>query len=222
MSPTRSATAAAAGAPERLPWTGVDEADRLIAADPNALLIGFMLDQQVTVQKAFTGPLVIRERLGTLDPRKLAAMDPQRMRDAFATPPAVHRFPSAMADRVRSLCELVAGEYGGDASRLWREAADAKELVARLGRLPGIGPMKARTILALLTTQYGVRPPGWEKVVPDHPTLGQVSTPEELAEYQAGKRAWKAQMRAQGLDPAKATPPPRARKAATTQKGRTR
>ena len=204
MTPTSSATAAA-GAPERLPWSGIDEADRLIAADPNALLIGFMLDQQVTVQKAFSGPLVIRERLGTLDPRKLAALDRQRMRDAFATPPAVHRFPAAMADRVRSLCTLIAAEYGGDGSRVWRDAVDAKDLVARLGRLPGIGPMKARTILALLTTQYAVRPPGWEKVVPDFPTLGQVTTPEELAEYQAHKRAWKAQMRAQGVDPGKHT-----------------
>jgi uncharacterized HhH-GPD family protein len=197
MSSARTTTAAA-GAPARLPWTGDDEADRLIAADPNALLIGFMLDQQVTVQKAFSGPLVIRQRLGTLDPGELAAMDPQRMREAFATPPAVHRFPGAMADRVRTLCALLAAEYGGDASRIWREAADAKDLVARIGRLPGIGPMKARTILALLTTQYGVRPPGWEKVVPDFPTLGQVTTPEELAAYQAQKRAWKAQMRAEG------------------------
>jgi len=191
-------TRATAGAPERLPWTGNDEADRLIAADPNALLIGFMLDQQVTVQKAFSGPLVIRERLGSLDPARLAAMDPERMRTAFATPPAVHRFPSAMADRVRALCALVATDYGGDASRIWTEAADAADLAKRLGRLPGIGPMKARTILHLLTAQYGVRPAGWEKLVPGHPTLGGVSTPEELAEYQAMKRAHKAQMRAEG------------------------
>src|SRR5258708_28327572 len=108
---------AAAGALARLPWTGDEEADKLIAADPNALLIGFMLDQQVTVQKAFSGPLVIRERLGTLDPRKLAEMDPQRMRDAFAKPPAVHRFPSAMPDRVRSLCAMLAAQYGGQASK---------------------------------------------------------------------------------------------------------
>jgi|SRR5579864_2448643 len=221
MTPTPSATAAA-GAPERLPWTGVAEADRLIAADPTALLIGFLLDQQVTVQKAFTGPLVIRERLGTLDPRKLAALDPQRMRDAFSTPPAVHRFPAAMADRVGRLCGLIATEYGGDASRLWREASDAKDLVARLGRLPGIGPMKARTLIALLTTQYGVRPPGWEKVVPDFPTLGQVTTPEELAEYQAHKRAWKAQMRAQGIDPGKHTIPSRKSAAGKSATGRKR
>jgi uncharacterized HhH-GPD family protein len=214
---SRKATVAA-GAPSRLPWTGVDEADRLIAADPNALLIGFMLDQQVTVQKAFSGPLAIRERLGTLDPAKLGAMDPQVMRDAFAKPPAVHRFPGAMADRVRALCTLVATEYGGDASRLWREAADAKELTVRLGKLPGIGPMKARTILALLTKQYGVHPPGWEAVVPNHPTLGDVTTPDELAEYQAQKRAWKAQMRAKGPDPDKHTIPKRT--AAPTQRSK--
>ena len=194
---TRTATAAV-GAPERLPWTGDDDADRLIATYPNALIIGFLLDQQVTVQKAFSGPLAIRTRLDTLDPAELAAMDPQRMREEFSRPPAVHRFPSAMADRVRALCAAIAGEYGGDASRLWREAKDAKDLVARLGRLPGIGPMKSKTILALLTGQYGVRPVGWEKLVPDHPTLGGVTTPEELAAYQAQKRAYKAQMRAEG------------------------
>jgi uncharacterized HhH-GPD family protein len=204
MTSTKTATAAT-GAPERLPWTGDGEADRLIATDPNALLIGFVLDQQVTVQKAFAGPLVIRQRLGTLDPGKLAATDPQRLRDAFATPPAVHRFPAAMADRVRSLCAMIASEYGGDASKLWREAADAKQLAARLGKLPGIGPMKARTILALLTKQYGVRPPGWEEVVPDFPTLGGVTTADELADYQARKRAWKAEMRAQGIDLGKRT-----------------
>jgi uncharacterized HhH-GPD family protein len=206
MTTTRSATAPA-GAPERLPWTGDDEADRLIAADPNALLIGFMLDQQVTVQKAFTGPLTIRQRLGTIDPRKIAATDPQKLRDHFSKPPAVHRFPSAMADRVRTLCTMLVADYGGDASRLWSEASDAQDLVARLGRLPGIGPMKARSILALLTKQYGVRPAGWEKVIPEHPTLGDVSTPQELAAYQEGKRAWKAGLRAQGLDPSKHTMP---------------
>src|SRR5258706_16043055 len=107
----------AVGAPQRLAYSGDDEADRLIAADPNALLIGFVLDQQVTVQKAFSGPLEIRRRLGTLDPGELAAIDPQRVRDAFIKPPAIHRFPGAMADRVRSLCEMLALDYAGDASR---------------------------------------------------------------------------------------------------------
>src|SRR5579884_2738525 len=119
---SRTATAPV-GAPQRLPYSGDEEADRLIAADPNALLIGFVLDQQVTVQKAFSGPLEIRRRLGTIDPRKLAAMDPEKVRQAFATPPAVHRFPSAMADRVRGLASILATDFGGDASRIWRDAA---------------------------------------------------------------------------------------------------
>jgi len=206
MSRTASAPA---GAPARLPYSGDDEADRLLAADPTALLIGFVLDQQVTVQKAFAGPLEIRRRLGTLDSRKLAAMDPDRMRQAFATPPAIHRFPAAMAERVRALCALVSAEYGGDASRIWQGVDTAAELKQRLSRLPGFGPMKSRIVLGLLAKQYGVRPKGWEKAIPDFPTLADVTTPDELAAYQAGKRAWKAELRAQGLDPAKFTPPPR-------------
>jgi uncharacterized HhH-GPD family protein len=206
MTTARTAPAAA-GAPQRLPYSGDDEADRLIAADPNALLIGFVLDQQVTVQKAFAGPLEIRHRLGTIDPKKLARIDPQRMRDAFATPPAIHRFPGAMAERVHAVATLIATEYGGDASRIWRDAASAAEIKQRLAKLPGIGPMKSRTIIGLLAKQYGVRPPGWEQAIPDFPTLADVTTPEELAEYQSGKRAWKAQLRSQGLDPSKFTPP---------------
>jgi uncharacterized HhH-GPD family protein len=208
MSRTASAPA---GAPARLPYSGDDEADRLLAADPTALLIGFVLDQQVTVQKAFSGPLEIRRRLGTLDPGKLAAMDPERVRQAFATPPAVHRFPRAMAERVRGLCALIAADYGGDASRIWAGVDSAAELRQRLAKLPGFGPMKSRVVLGLLAKQYGVRPQGWEKAIPDFPTLADVTTTEELAEYQAGKRAWKAELRAQGLDPAKLTPPPRQR-----------
>jgi uncharacterized HhH-GPD family protein len=193
--------------PDRLHFTDSDEANELIASDPLALLVGFVLDQQVTVQKAFAGPLEIRKRLGTIDPKRLAGIDPQRMREAFATPPAIHRFPGAMADRVRAMATHLATEFGGDASRIWRDAESVDVIKQRLARLPGIGPMKSRTILGLLAKQYGVRPPGWETAIPDFPTLADVTTAAELAEYQAGKRAWKAQMRAQGLDPAKFTPP---------------
>jgi uncharacterized HhH-GPD family protein len=207
---SRTATVAA-GAPQRLPWSGDDEADRLIATDANALLIGFVLDQQVTVQKAFAGPLEITRRLGSIDPKRLAGTDPQRMREAFATPPAIHRFPSAMADRVRALAGMLAADYEGDAANIWRDAQSADEIKQRLSKLPGIGPMKSRTIIALLAKQFGVRPQGWEKAVPDFPTLGDVSTPDELAEYQAGKRAWKAQLRAQGIDPGKRTMPAKAK-----------
>jgi len=191
----------AATPPQRLPWTGNDQADRLIAGDPTALLIGFLLDQQITVQKAFTGPLDIRARLGTLDAGELARMDPADVEAAFSRPPAIHRFPRSMAQRVQALCSMIAGEYGGDASRVWNDAADADDLLRRLGRLPGFGPMKARTVLTLLVKQFGVTPAGYEQHLPDHPTLGDVTTPEELNAYQTGKRAHKAMLRAQGLAP---------------------
>lgn len=185
-----------------LPWTGNAEADRLLAADPNALLIGFCLDQQVTVQHAFRGPLTIRERLGTLDVAKLAKMDPERVRAAFATPPAVHRFPGSMAERVQRLCRSLATEYGGDGARVWREAKDARDLEGRLTGLPGIGPMKARTIINVLGKLLDVRPTGWEAYVPDWMTLGDAATAEQLAEYQARKRAHKAELRSQAAQPA--------------------
>jgi len=184
--------------PSRLPFTGIDEADRLLVTDPLALLIGFALDQQVTVQKAFTGPYELRRRIGGLDAAAIAAMDPEALDAAFRTPPALHRFPGSMAKRVRDLCAVVATTYGGDASGIWTGAADARDLHARLIALPGIGEMKAGTIVSLLGKQLGVRPAGWEALVPDHPTLGDVDSPEALAEYQAGKRAMKAELRAQG------------------------
>ena len=184
--------------PDRIPFTGNDDADRLLAHDPLALLVGFALDQQVTVQKAFSGPYELRRRIGTLDAATIAAMDPEALDVAFRTPPALHRFPGNMARRVRDLCAVVADGYGGDASRIWTGAADAADLHARLIALPGIGEMKAGTIIALLGKQLGVRPAGWEALVPDHPTLGDVDSAEALAEYQAGKRARKAELRAQG------------------------
>jgi uncharacterized HhH-GPD family protein len=184
--------------PSRLPFTGIDEADRLLVEDPLALLIGFALDQQVTVQKAFAGPYELRRRIGSLDAATIAGMDPEALATAFRTPPALHRFPGSMATRVRDLCAVIATTYGGDAARVWTDAADARDLHARLIALPGIGEMKAGTIVSLLGKQLGVRPAGWEALVPDHPTLGDVDSPEALAEYQAGKRAMKAELRAQG------------------------
>jgi uncharacterized HhH-GPD family protein len=184
--------------PDHLPFTGNPDADRLLAQDPLALLIGFALDQQVTVQKAFAGPFELHRRLGTLDAATLATMEYEPFEAAFRTPPALHRFPGNMAGRVRQLCAVVAEQYGGDAARVWTGAADARDLHARLMALPGIGEMKAGTIVALLGKRYGIKPAGWDEVVPDHPTLGDVDSAEALAEYQAGKRARKAEARAQG------------------------
>jgi uncharacterized HhH-GPD family protein len=182
--------------PDHLPFTGDREADELLASDPLALLIGFALDQQVTVQKAFSGPLELRRRTGSLDARTIADMEPEKLDAAFRTPPALHRFPGNMAKRVRDLCQAIADDYGGDASRVWTEAADARDLHKRLIALPGIGEMKAGTILALLGKRFGIKPAGWDDVVPTTPTLGDVDSPEALAEYQAGKRARKAEARA--------------------------
>jgi uncharacterized HhH-GPD family protein len=184
--------------PPRLEWTEDPAANRLVAEDPLALLIGFCLDQQVPIEHAFLGPLRIRERLGTLDAPRLARTDPAVFTAAFRTPPAIHRFPASMAERVQGLCRIVAEDYGGDAARLWREAGTAAELHARLTALPGFGPLKGRIVIGVLGRHFGVRPAGWEDLAPDFPTLADVTTADERRAYQAAKRAHKAALRAQG------------------------
>ena len=180
---------------DRLPFTGDDEADRLLVEEPLALLIGFALDQQVTVQKAFSGPAELKRRLGHLDATKIAATDPATLDAVFRERPALHRFPGSMAGKVRQLTEAIAREYDGDASRIWREAGDGQELQRRLLALPGIGEMKARSLVAILGKRLGVDLPGLDAVMPKHPTLGDVDSAEALANYQAGKRAMKAAAR---------------------------
>jgi uncharacterized HhH-GPD family protein len=178
-------------------WTGNAEADALVASDPLALLIGFCLDQQIPVEKAFTGPLDMQHRLGTLDARELAAIDPGRFEAAFRERPAIHRFPSSMARRVQALCATVANDYGNDATAIWRDAKEAPELLRRLRGLPGFGEMKARIVLGVLVKHLGVKPSGWKDLIPDFPTLADVHTVAERERYQAGKRAYKAAMREQ-------------------------
>jgi uncharacterized HhH-GPD family protein len=182
--------------PERLPFTGDDEADRLLAEDANALLIGFCLDQQVTVQKAFSGPLELTHRLGHLDPRRIAREDPERLAAIFRERPALHRYPGSMAIRVRALCAFLDERYDGDGARVWEDAESGPDLRARLTELPGVGELKVSSMLVLLARQYHVDLPGLEALLPTHPTLGSVTSAEELAAYQAGKRAHKAAMRA--------------------------
>jgi uncharacterized HhH-GPD family protein len=176
---------------DRLYFTDSEEANELLVADPMALLIGFALDQQVTVQKAFSGPLVLRERLGTLDAGALAAAD---LDTIFRERPAIHRFPGAMAIRVRELAAHVATRYDGDAGRIWGDAGTPDELRERLHALPGFGDMKVDSLAAVLARRFGVA--AAEPLVPAHPTLGDVDSPAALAEYQAGKRAHKAALRA--------------------------
>jgi uncharacterized HhH-GPD family protein len=179
--------------PEALYFTDDPEACQLLASDPFALVVGFAIDQQVPVQKAFAGPLVLKQRVGTLEPRKLAALD---LEPAFRERPAIHRFPGAMAGRVRELASVVAEEYGGDASRVWREATDADDLRRRLAALPGFGPMKVTALGSVLAKRFGVAVA--EPLVPGHHTLADVDSPQALLDYQAAKRAYKAELRAAG------------------------
>jgi len=179
--------------PEALYFTDSDEANRLIASDPLALLIGFAIDQQVTVQQAFSGPLKLRERIGHLDAARIAAMDPAELEAAFREKPAIHRFPRAMAQRVQELCQVVVDEYGGDASRIWTEAADTADLKKRIGALPGYGKMKITALGSVLALRFGVEQA--QELVPEYPCLGGVDSPEALAEYQAAKRAHRSARR---------------------------
>jgi uncharacterized HhH-GPD family protein len=182
---------------DRLYLTGDDEADRLLVNAPLALLIGFALDQQVPVQKAFSGPKVLLDRLGTLDPRALATVEFATLEAAAKGPPAIHRFPSAMAKRVRELAAYIAKTYDGDAARLWTDASDARDLKRRIAALPGFGEMKVASLTAALAKRLGIRPAGIEQELPTWPTLGDVDSPQALAEYQATKRAHKAALRAE-------------------------
>lgn len=181
-------------APRALHFTGDAEADALLARDPLALLIGFALDQQVPVQTAFAGPLKLQQRLGRLDAGTVAAAEPDELEAIFRERPAIHRFPGSMARRVRELCALVEGEYGGRAERVWTEAADGDDLRRRIASLPGFGEMKIKALGSVLAKRFGVE--AARDLVPPHPTLGDVDSPEALERYQALKRAHKASLRA--------------------------
>ena len=174
--------------PDQLHFTESDEANELLASDPMALLVGFVLDQQVTVQKAFSGPLVLKERLGSIDADTLATAD---LEPVFRERPAIHRFPGNMAKRVQALAAHVAERYDGDAARVWTDAGDAGELRANIEALPGFGEMKVKALGAVLAKRFDVA--NAHPLVPSHPTLGDVDSAQALADYQAAKRAHKAE-----------------------------
>ncbi len=174
--------------PDRLYFTDSDEANAMIASDPLALLVGFVLDQQVTVQKAFVGPLALRERLGAFDAATLVQAD---LEPVFREKPAIHRYPGSMAKRVHDLAMHIEDRYGGDAARVWTDAADSGELRGNLAELPGFGEMKVKSVGAVLAKRYGVKVAG--ELVPPHPTLGDVDSPQALLDYQAAKREHKAE-----------------------------
>ena len=174
--------------PDQLHFTGSDQANALLASDPMALLVGFVLDQQVTVQKAFSGPLAIKERLGSIDADTLASAD---LEPVFRERPAIHRFPANMARRVHDLAVHIRDTYDGDAARVWTDAANGDELRANLAALPGFGEMKIKALGAVLSKRFGVAVAA--DLVPWHPTLGDVDSPQALADYQAAKRIHKAE-----------------------------
>jgi uncharacterized HhH-GPD family protein len=174
--------------PKQLFFTDDAEANKLNAKEPMALLIGFVLDQQVTVQKAFAGPLAIEQRLGSLDADTLASTD---LEPIFREKPAVHRYPGNMAKRVSELAAHVAENYDGDASKVWKSAKTPEALEANLFDLPGFGEMKVRSIASVLAKQYGVK--NAEQLIPDHPTLGDITSIDELHEYQAAKKLHKSE-----------------------------
>jgi uncharacterized HhH-GPD family protein len=182
--------------PKALWFTNDEEAATLLARDPFALLVGFAIDQQVTVQTAFAGPLRLQQRIGTLDPKVLARTD---LETAFKEKPAIHRFPGSMARRVQELAQHVVDEYDGDAAKLWTTTKDSAELKRRLEALPGYGEMKVRSMTAVLAKQFGVE--AAKPLAPTHPTLGDVNSLDDLAEYQAQKRARKKAARTASAAP---------------------
>ena len=191
-------------------YLSADEAaDQLLTDDPLALLIGMVLDQQIPLERAFKSPFDLKQRLGgPLDAAVLAAMDPGALADVFGEKPALHRFPRSMAGRVQELCAIIVAEYHGDPAAIWTSAADGKELLANVKRLPGFGEQKARIFTALLGKQLGVRPPGWESAASPFGDPGtfrsvaDIDSPEALSKVRQYKQKMKAAAKARASLPA--------------------
>lgn len=188
--------------------TGDAEADALLEADPFALLLGMLLDQQVPMETAFAGPLKIQQRLGSLAPAAIADADPDRFVELCRTPPAVHRYPGSMAGRIQAVARAVVQDYEGDVTRVWTdpgpdgEAPDGTTVLARLVALPGFGDQKARIFLALLGKQRGVTPAGWREAAGAYGeegsarSIADVTDAESLLAVRATKQAAKAAAKA--------------------------
>ena len=179
------------------------EADALLTRDPLALLIGMVLDQQIPLEWAFKGPLHLTQRLGReLDAADLAQRDPEELAKAFATPPAIHRFPASMAGRVQELCRTIVADYDGDPAAIWTGARDGAELVKRIEALPGFGKQKARIFAALLGKQLGVRPEGWREATGDYgadgsyKSVADITDGASLGKVRDYKKAMKAEAKA--------------------------
>jgi uncharacterized HhH-GPD family protein len=180
-----------------IPVTGDPDADRLLAENPLALLIGMLLDQQVPMEWAFRGPATLRDRLGSLDASAIAAMDPDELEAVFRAKPALHRYPGSMAKRTYALCQFIVDQYGSDPAAIWRDAPTGDELVARVRALPGYGAEKTKIFVSLLAKRLGIRPPGWEQAAAPFSdatprSIADVDSPETLAQVRDWKRARKA------------------------------
>jgi uncharacterized HhH-GPD family protein len=176
-----------------------EPANDLLRRDPLALLIGMLLDQQIPMEKAFTSPEVLRERIGgTLDARAIAAYDPDELETIFRTPPALHRFPAAMAKRVQALAQVLVERYDGRAAAVWEDAGTGSELLRRVAGLPGFGDQKAKIFVALLGKQFGVQPSGWREAAGDYGTDGSLLSVADVTDAASLKqvRAFKQQMKA--------------------------
>ncbi len=178
--------------PTELHYTDREDANRLIAGEPAALLIGIVLYQQVPTEKAFVGPLMLKERLGgTLDPSEIASMDPGRLEEVFREKPALHRFPAAMAKKVQAVCTHIVDQHDGDIDQLWQGAVTAQDVVRRIQAMPGFGEYKARVYFGVLAERFDVRPEGWEALTPEWPSIADIAAPEDLPELKLRKKAWK-------------------------------
>jgi uncharacterized HhH-GPD family protein len=183
----------------QLTITGDPAADELLSADPLALLIGMLLDQQVPMETAFAGPAKIRDRLGSFDAAMIAGTDPEAFVELCRTPPAVHRYPGSMAGRIQALCRSLVDNWDGDAGALWtRGEPDGPEVYRRLNALPGFGEQKARIFVALLGKQYGFSGSGWQDAAGAygedgcHRSVADIVDAESLARVRETKRAAKA------------------------------
>ena len=175
-------------------FTDDEDANALLANDDFAMLVGLTLYQQVPVEKAFSGPSVLRDRLGgKLDPTTIATMDPDELNDVFRERPALHRFPGSMAKRTQAVAVHIEDVYSGDVSGIWEEVGDSAELLERITQVPGFGDYKARVYAAVLARQFGIQPDGWEDNVPDWPNISEVSKPEDRDAMKLRKKEWKAQ-----------------------------
>jgi uncharacterized HhH-GPD family protein len=184
--------------PDALHFTSNPAANRLLAEEPLAVLLGMLLDQQVTMEWAFGAPYLLKQRLGVdhLDAAAIAAMDPEALETVFRDKPALHRYPASMAKRAHDLCRHIVEHYGGRTEAIWTGASTGEELLARVHALPGFGKDKSRIFVGVLGKRLGVRPPGWEQVAADWASIADVDTFERVGEIREQKRAAKAAKKA--------------------------